>query len=100
MIAASAGHLEMVEALISRGAEVTAQNTNGQTSLHYAASRDRLDIARVLLDKGAEVNSRDKMGSCPLHRATSRGHLKMVQLLLSRHGIQLNPSDSVGNTPL
>lgn len=100
MIAASAGHIEMVEALISRGAEVTAQNNNGQTSLHYAASRDRLDVARVLLDKGAEVNSRDKMGSCPLHRAASRGHVKMVELLISRPSIQLNPADSVGNTPL
>lgn len=100
MIASSAGHVEMVEALISRGAEVNATNHNGQSCLHYAASRDRLDVARVLLDKGAEVNARDKMGSCPLHRAASRGHVKMVQLLLSRPSIQLNPADSIGNTPL
>ena len=36
--AVSAGHTEIVQALISGGADVNAANSSGQTALHYAVS--------------------------------------------------------------
>ena len=36
--AVSAGHPEIVQALISGGADVNAANSSGQTALHYAVS--------------------------------------------------------------
>ena len=44
MIAASAGHLQIVKMLIGRDAQVNAVNCNGQCALHYAASRDRQEV--------------------------------------------------------
>ena len=37
--AVSAGHTEIVKALISGGADVNAANSSGQTALHYAVSK-------------------------------------------------------------
>ena len=36
--AVSAGHTDIVQALISGGADVNAANSSGQTPLHYAVS--------------------------------------------------------------
>lgn len=36
--AVSAGHTDIVQALISGGADVNAANSSGQTALHYAVS--------------------------------------------------------------
>ena len=44
MIAASAGHTQIVKMLIGHGAQVNAVNCNGQCSLHYAASRGRFEV--------------------------------------------------------
>lgn len=44
MIAASAGHEQVVSFLLAKGAQVNAVNNTGQCSLHYAASKDRYQV--------------------------------------------------------
>ena len=100
MIASSAGHIEIVKALLAAGADVNMTNDNGQTPLHYASSRNREDIAKCLLEAGAHINAADKLGNTCLHRAASRGHLSMVKLLLSEKGITIDSLDCQKNTPL
>ena len=51
MIAASAGHIQIVNLLIGCGAQVNAVNCNGQSALHYAASRGRLEVCITDLGK-------------------------------------------------
>lgn len=43
-IASSVGQVDIVSALMSKGAPVNAVNQTGQTPLHYAASRNRLEV--------------------------------------------------------
>ncbi|KAH9365460.1 hypothetical protein HPB48_008912 [Haemaphysalis longicornis] len=102
MIASSVGHLEVVSALLSRGAKVDVANETGQTALHYAASKGHLDVARVLLEHHADINAQDSYGSTPLHRAASLGRCPIVHLFLDGYSNQLdlNRIDKSGNTPL
>ncbi|RWS06564.1 26S proteasome non-ATPase regulatory subunit 10-like protein [Dinothrombium tinctorium] len=100
MIASSAGHLDIVSALIESGANVNACNNNGQTSLHYAVSKNHVRIASLLTEHGADINARDNYGMTPLHRAAAKGHLPIVELLVKCNKLDINVCDDLGNTPL
>jgi len=51
MIAVSAGHLDVVKALLDAGAAIDVRNENGQTCLHYAASRNRMPVRPALQNR-------------------------------------------------
>lgn len=53
---------DIVEILLSNGADVNAKGSNNETVLHYAESED---IVKILLDKGANVNAKTKDGYKP-----------------------------------
>lgn len=82
MMAALRGHLELVELLIKRGAQV---NKAGWTPLHYAASysgSNALAIVRKLLEHHAFVDAESPNRSTPLMMAAQYGSEPVVQLLL------------------
>ncbi|XP_075104124.1 uncharacterized protein LOC107778106 isoform X1 [Nicotiana tabacum] len=58
--ATSSGNVEIVEILLSRGADVNLKNDGGRTALHYAASKGRVKIAELLISHGAKINAKDK----------------------------------------
>lgn len=68
MIAASAGHEQVVSLLLAKGAQVNAVNNTGQCSLHYAASKDRyqvnINIKGLTLCRQSFV-VKCKVDSCP-----------------------------------
>jgi ankyrin repeat protein len=53
--------------LIERGADVSAQDKDGQTPLHLALQAGQLEVARMLIERGADVSAQDKDGQTPLH---------------------------------
>jgi len=82
MLAAIRGHLDLVQALIARRAQV---NRPGWTPLHYAASHDgeqALPITALLLEHHAFIDARSPNGSTPLMLAAHYGRREVVQLLL------------------
>lgn len=58
-----------VELLVNRGADLEAQNNDGETPLHIMARRRRLGCVVMLLSVGANVNAQSSDGSTPLHYA-------------------------------
>ncbi|KAF0721988.1 hypothetical protein Ae201684_018769 [Aphanomyces euteiches] len=74
------GHVDMVNLLLSHGADVGA---NGDLPLHCASFWGHLDIVKVLLVHCASANRINKNYCTPLHLAAKRRHLEIVQLLLS-----------------
>lgn len=94
------GHLEIVNFLLGRGAEVNVASRNdmGVMPLHSAAAARELAIAEVLIENGAEVDAPSAGGSTALHRAAQNGQLAMVRLLLE-HGARPNPINDEGVTP-
>lgn len=49
ILAASAGRLQAVHTLLSRGAEVNAQNQEGHSPLQYACSKGWRDVSRKII---------------------------------------------------
>lgn len=47
ILAASAGRLDVVHILISKGAEVNAQSQEGHSPLQYACSKGWRDVSKI-----------------------------------------------------
>jgi hypothetical protein len=96
----------VAEKLIEYGADIHAQDVDGEVPLHYASHSEghgyhleRPGAARVLLKHGADVNARSKDGSTPLHLASHGGMLGVARVLLE-HGANVEAKDDRGRTPL
>jgi len=93
MLAAMAGHVDVVTTLIGRGAKIDltqmtddkkagGQSQSGRTALHWAAAQGESVAAKVLVDSGALVNALSTKKQTPLALACSQGHEEIVQLLV------------------
>ena len=71
--AAYGGHREVVEELISAGADVNARNGSDRTPLHAAAHGNKPGVVEMLLVAGADVDARGEFGQTPLHVAAGLG---------------------------
>ncbi len=107
--AAVSGSLKLVKLLAKHGAGIDASDSIGVTPLHLAAESNAPDIVKFLLSRGANPNSVARLplaavdfwvkGRTPLHAACESGSLESVKALLE-HGAMLDPTDSLGVTPL
>jgi len=80
MLAAIKGHVDLVNQLIAKDADV---NKTGWTPLHYAASRGpRLAVIRILLEHSAYIDAESPNGSTPLMMAAMYGNAECVKMLL------------------
>jgi ankyrin repeat protein len=79
MLASLKGHLELVQKLIARDADV---NKTGWTPLHYAATGGQLAVMRLLLENSAYIDASSPNGSTPLMLAAMYGTPSAVKLLL------------------
>jgi ankyrin repeat protein len=98
IVAASNGHVPVIEFLLERGADIQAVNTWGRTPLHYAVDGGYADAVMLLLEKGADINGHKDFPFTPLHIASGNGDEEIVDLLLAR-GAGVNILSSSG-TPL
>jgi ankyrin repeat protein len=63
------GHRNVVELLLSRGADVNVRNQNdhwGTTALHAAAHANQRAIAELLIAQGADIHATNLNGRTPL----------------------------------
>jgi len=96
--AAWIGHKEIVELLITAGADVNAKGDG--TPLHHAALRGKKEIVELLIANGADVNTKGGwMVGTPLHYVVVGGHIELVELLIAE-GTDVNVKDGSGGTPL
>lgn len=84
LLACMHGHYQVVQVLLSLGADVSKRDDEHCTALMLAAARGHTLVMKILLDNHASVNDTDKMKNTALHYACSGGHTEAVQLLLDK----------------
>lgn len=70
---------QIVETLLERGSDVSAEDYLGRTPLHYAAERGNYTAAEVLLRSSAKVAARDHLKKTPLDLAKSREVISLLR---------------------
>jgi ankyrin repeat protein len=96
MLAATAGHLRTVRALIDGGASIDLVNRKRETALTYAIVWRRPRIVDALLRAGADVE-KPRGAWSPLMYAAFEGDLRSARLLL-KHGASRSRKDRYGRT--
>ncbi|KAL7302823.1 hypothetical protein TKK_0004861 [Trichogramma kaykai] len=99
-------HVNLVEFLLSKGADPNSLNKDGETTLHRICEANLDDLAVEMLFKicdekhqSMQVDAQDKMGKTPLHVAITKGNINTIEILM-RRGAQPNLADENGFTPL
>lgn len=69
MLAASEGHINLVELFLDKGSSLETRDKEGLTALGWACVRGRVAVAQMLLDRGANVGTNDNTGRTPLDLA-------------------------------
>jgi uncharacterized protein len=85
--AAFAGNIQLLEWLISNGADLNHRDARGYSALHFAVQEKQLEAVASLIRNKADLEARDANGNTPLMEAVFRssGDYRFVKLLLA-HG--------------
>ncbi len=83
-IAAGNGSLQLIDALVKRGAKVNLANNNKQTPLHWAAWNNQASVVKYLIEQGGDISATDYGGNTPLILAAQNGGTESVQQLLAK----------------
>jgi hypothetical protein len=97
--ASQTGRKQIVEFLVSRGADLEAKTDLGMTPLYMAIYSQKAEIVRQIIDKGADVSALRNDGETMLHIAAAIGDKDIVELLISK-GVKVNVARRYGITPL
>jgi ankyrin repeat protein len=84
ILAASLGHVRVVDVLIAGGADVSAKDERGMTALSWAALLHHLPILQLLINSGADVNTADKKGTTALMWAVVGRDIDVMRVLLDK----------------
>lgn len=90
---------ELLNMLISSGADIEARDPDGETAL-FAVARNSIDrLGQYFIKAGANVNVRDNHGMTPLMEAASNDDDALVNLFIS-NGADIDAVDSAGCSAL
>lgn len=91
-------HSLVADILLRNGADVNAQEKDGNTPLHWLVKRGNVEIVQLCLNFKADVHVKNSEGEIPLFNAL-RSNVEVVKLLLN-HGSDVNSFNEKGATPL
>ncbi|XP_061526427.1 uveal autoantigen with coiled-coil domains and ankyrin repeats isoform X5 [Phycodurus eques] len=98
-LAATRGHLDCLNLILSHSADVTATDATGKNALHLASRNGHSLCVQKLLQHNCPVGNVDLQGRTALHDAVMAGCSSSVKLLCDS-GASVNASDFDGRTPL
>ena len=80
--ASTAGLLNVVERLVSRGCKVEEVDDQGNRAIHYAARRGHLAIVEILINNGAYIDAQGRQFGSALQAASIGGCISTVKSLI------------------
>nr|XP_061830911.1 uveal autoantigen with coiled-coil domains and ankyrin repeats-like [Nerophis lumbriciformis] len=98
-LAATRGHLDCLNLILSHNPDVTATDATGKNALHLASRNGHSLCVQKLLQHNCPVGNVDLQGRTALHDAVMAGCSSSVKLLCDS-GASVNTSDFDGRTPL
>lgn len=99
MLAVSANRLDLVQQLLSYGANPQQANSAGESALHLACAAGNVGMCEALVQHGAWLEWEDAEGESPLFYAIRETCLPVVQLLLAAGASPSHPNNDQ-ETPL
>jgi ankyrin repeat protein len=96
--AAIIGSIETIKLLLSKGADINAQNTELNTPLHEAIQNKKENISALLIEKGADLNKTNVHNQTPLHSAAVLNQKEIGEMLIAK-GASIDPLDRYQRTP-
>lgn len=78
LVACENGQLAAAQALVKRGADVSARNHRGETALHLAVKHASFKMIKWLIEQGEDVNATDHDGYTPLLCSRSLAEWKLL----------------------
>ncbi|KPP73849.1 serine/threonine-protein phosphatase 6 regulatory ankyrin repeat subunit A-like, partial [Scleropages formosus] len=73
----------VAEMLLKSGADVNAEQENGETAVHIAARHGNLQTLKALIEEGGDVTWQSKAGENPLHIAARHCRAHIVREILT-----------------
>jgi ankyrin repeat protein len=86
-------------ALVAEKTDVTAQEADGTTALHWAVRQNDSELADRLLNAGADATAANRYGVTPLYLAAVNGSAPMIERLLAA-GADANEVGNEGESVL
>ncbi len=99
-LACQYGQVNLVNYLISQGANVHATDCMGQTPLWFASFNGHVEVIKLLIEYGANVDYARVDGQTLLHAATQGTRIETVLYLVENLHVDINAKDFNGNTAL
>ncbi|KAL4474754.1 hypothetical protein ABPG74_001450 [Tetrahymena malaccensis] len=97
--ACNEGHADIVQYLITKGADLKAKTSFDYTVLHLGSIRGSHECIKIILENDSSfINEQDKEFNTPLHYACKYGFIKIVELLLN-YNVDMTIKNHIGNTP-
>ncbi|HEY1078965.1 MAG TPA: ankyrin repeat domain-containing protein [Bdellovibrio sp.] len=100
MAAANNGHVNIINFLIKRKANLNLRNKEDGTALYYAIINEQPAASKLLIDNGADVTLINEAGDSALIAAVSVNATDTIKQLLRKHPELLNKANKDKNTPL
>lgn len=94
--AVEAGYFAVAKALVQYGANLDAQDEQGQTALHHCCRDLHIPSAKLLLDAGADAHVLDNQGNSAMMLAESP---QIVEMMLAK-GVDINHINNESCTAL
>ncbi|MHC4538180.1 MAG: CocE/NonD family hydrolase [Planctomycetota bacterium] len=89
--AAANGDVEQVRLLISKGADISAQDEKKNTPLCYAVDSGNMEIVKLLVEAGTDINAGNRT---PLYMAVRKDNIAIAEYLIA-----LGADVNAGKTP-
>src|SRR5690606_4463750 len=99
-LAASSGHLHVVEYLVSQGADISAKDRFGNTPLSDSLKNKHDHVSKFLKSKNAKLDAKPLRMAVLLCNRAATGNLEDLKRYIEYGGVDVNIADYDKRTPL